>query len=163
MARHSGVYHPTWSCGKFPFECPKMANILTFFQKKKVARNCHFFPKNCQWQFFFRKKSKVLATSLKKWHFLAISLKKVNIFANFFEKSDNFLQFLWKRDNFWQFFWKNDKFLSIIDSQMAIFRRVRLVGPVRVMVACWLLKPCSLKSLLLFSTLRMSTSVGLLH
>ena len=46
-----------WPSVKLPLDCQKIAKNLTF--EKKIAKNCDFLTKNCQKQFF--KKKKILA------------------------------------------------------------------------------------------------------
>ena len=63
-----------WPSGKLPFDCQKLAKILTFFQKK-IAKNFHFFQKKLP---------------------MAIFLNKMKIFGNFFRKNLNFLASFWQ-------------------------------------------------------------------
>ena len=87
-----------------------------------VSKTCHFFQKNCQKLLFFAKKLPDCQKIAKNLTFFSKKLPKIVIFfkkiasGNLLEKIQFMAFFSKKMSSFWQFF----------DSQMAIFRRVRL-------------------------------------
>jgi len=62
----------TWPSGKFPFEC------------QKIAKNCHFFQKNCQWQFFGKKDN--------FYHFFSKQCLESSFWQFFINSNVNFLE-----------------------------------------------------------------------
>ena len=59
-----------WPSGKLQFDCQKIAQNLTFFQKN--WQKLSFFHQNCHWQFCW-----------KKLKFLAFFLEKCQVLGNF--------------------------------------------------------------------------------
>ena len=70
---HQDMEHWTWPSGHIAIWLSKNWQKLDIFSQK-IAKNFHFFQKNCHWQFFWT-----------KWQFLSIFLKKMSSFWQFFD------------------------------------------------------------------------------